>query len=247
MDALMIRGVMEVHCEDRETVYCMQPEIIDITHRDHRLWVHTDHGTLISMHEYYEECQCRGSWLGYSAIFLLDTEDTLSRVKLSAIRIKHRCAVIRPSNLKQFTLCIVLSCVENLALTKRCLQDLRLFIREISVNDPLDVLLLNSCRRLICTALYLFFDHPEEELKAHVPRIFVLYLETRTSYVETIARLFLRLASLKEDENASLCLMNRTTNDDMLVSTALHEVLNESYPNFYKHFVNGLHPHNITP
>ncbi|AEV80797.1 tegument protein UL7 [Aotine betaherpesvirus 1] len=239
MEALMIRGVLEVHCEDNVTVFCMQPEVMDITHQNNKLWVHTDHGTVVSMNEYHAECKCRSSWLGYSAVFLLENEDALSRVKLSAIRLKHRTAVLVPSTLKQFSLCVILSCVENVPLTRRCLQELLAYVQGLQATDRIDSMLQSSCRRLICSALYLFFDHPAEEIKPYVPKIFVLYMETRTSYVETIARLFLRLASLKDDEKTTLCLLNRLTLDEVPVSTALHDVLNESYPHFYKHFMDS--------
>ncbi|AKT72740.1 Cy140 [Cynomolgus cytomegalovirus] len=231
MDILMVRGVLEVHTDETShNVIVTTPQIVDITVSNDRLWVHTDHGMLCSISEYRGEMSLKSSFVGYSTIFLLENEDAIKTVKLTSMRLKHRCGIVRTSNLMHFTLCTILSCVENLTLTRKCLLDLLGYLKVVNIRDQFGTLLRISCQKLICSTLYLFFDDKTPEIVQQVPKVFILFYESRQSFLHTILRFWFRITRQDESYKVTMKLMERQTLNGKLVEVALIEVLNSNFP-----------------
>ncbi|AEV80456.1 tegument protein UL7 [Cercopithecine betaherpesvirus 5] len=230
-DILMVRGVLEVHTDaTRRNVMIMAPQIVDLNVKSDRLWVHTDHGMLCSISEYRSELELRPSFVGYSTMFLLENEDVMTHVKLSSMRLKHRCGIVSTKNLLHFALCTVLSCVENLTLTRKCLYDLLGYLKVTNVRDRFGRMLRNSCRKLICTSLYLFFDDRTPQILEMVPQAFILFQETRNSCVQTILRFWFRITRQEEAYKFTMRIIDRKTLFGTSVQVALVEVLNSNFP-----------------
>ncbi|AHB19571.1 tegument protein UL7 [Human betaherpesvirus 5] len=232
MEALMIRGVLEVHTDfTRQNVMIMEPQVLDFTVRGDKLWLHTEHGLLVSMAEYRSELLCTSAFLGYSAVFLLETEDAVTQVRLSDLRLKHRCGIVKADNLLHFALCTVISCVENCNLTRKCLHDLLQYLDAVNVRESFGRLLHHSARQLICSALYLLFEEKEPHIVQYVPATFVLFQQTRHTCLQLVARFFFRLTGQDEAHSFSLKLTERKTVDGWPVGLGLLDVLNANYPN----------------
>ncbi|QQL09733.1 Ba140 [Baboon cytomegalovirus] len=231
MDILMIRGVLEVHTDATgSNAIITFPEVVDLSVKGDRLWVHTDHGMLCSIAEYRSELQLKPSFLGYSTVFLLENEDVMTHVKLPSMRLKHRCGIVMPHNLMHFTLCTILSCVENLTLTRKCLGDLLEYLKRTNVRDSFGKLLRSSCKKLICTTLYLFFDDRTPEIVENVPSAFVLFQESRHGLIATVMRFWFRITNQDDMYKFSMRLIERKTLYGTLVETAIVQVLNSNFP-----------------
>ncbi|QQL10249.1 Ja140 [Japanese cytomegalovirus] len=231
MDILMVRGVLEVHTDETShNVIVTTPQVVDITVSNDRLWVHTDHGILCSISEYRAEMNLKPSFVGYSTIFLLENEDVVTTVKLTSMRLKHRCGIVRTRNLTHFTLCTILSCVENLTLTRKCLTDLLGYLKVVNVRDQFSQLLRYSCRKLICSTLYMFFDDKTPDIMEYVPKVFILFQESRQTFLQAISRFWFRITNQDDAYKVTLKLMDRKTLNDKSVEVALVEVLNSNFP-----------------
>ncbi|AAM00740.1 tegument protein UL7 [Panine betaherpesvirus 2] len=232
MESLMIRGVLEVRTDfTKHNVMIMVPRVMDFTVKDDRLWVQTVQSPMLSMSEYRAELLHGTSFVGYSTVFLLETEDAITQLKLTDLRVKHRCGLVKPDNLMHFSLCTILSCVENCNLSRQCLFDLLSYLRMMNVRDSFGKLLQHSARRLICSALYLFFEEKDADVVEHVPATFMLYLQARHSCLEIVTRFFFRITRQDEDHVFSLKLTDRKTLDGWAVGLALLDVLNANFPN----------------
>ncbi|AAK57147.1 T103 [Tupaiid betaherpesvirus 1] len=228
---LLIRGLMEVH-HDRRCVGALVPEIVDVSVTENRVWVHTETGQLVSTEEHRAECECNPSYMGFSLLFLLDTEDTLVDLKISNLRLKHRVGVVRPRTDRQFTLCVLLFAVEALPLTRQTLLGLSDYVTRLRVSTALDDMLKLSCLRLIASCLYLFFDVEDQQVVAAVPSVYILHRETRRSRARVVAQAFFR-TELSDMNLVSLATISRKTRDGRPVSDVVNEVIREECPAFY--------------
>lgn len=247
-NALMIRGLMELH-NDRNDIYLMPPNVTDVTACDGRVILRSRENRMVTLEEHAAELDCDPSFLGFSGVFCLDTEDAITHVRISDVRLKHRVIVVRPKTRDDLLLCLLLFAVETLPLTRRTLLELLEVLgagappgrpedegrtaAAAATGSRISRTLRHSCLRLTYSSLYLFFDETAPEVMWHVPKIFVLHKETRRARAEVLADIYFRLRRFDRMMAMDLCFITRETREGGRVLDIVTDVANEECRAFY--------------
>lgn len=228
-DALMVRGMVEIR-RDRDAASVVPLDVVGITVSGGRLVLHTERGTAMAVEEYRAEKECCSSYGGFAFTFALETEDALTALKITALRLKYRMAAVRPKTNTDFCLCVLIHAVETLPLTRHTLRGLVPFLERIRTNTPLPSAMRTSCLRLVHAAMYLFFDETGAGTLAHVPRVFVLHKEARRARATCVRALF---GPPSRGDSVSLSFAARRTQDGRTVESVMNDVLAEEGRAFY--------------
>lgn len=229
---LMVRSGMEVH-NDRQSVRLKSPEIVNVTVSDGQLWFHNESGQLVPHAQFRADSDCRTSFIGFCLFFILEGEDSLTEVRLSSIRAKHRLAVFRPKNNLDFTLCLILYAIESLPLSRQTLESLVGYLNNSKPRTGLTRMIRRSCIKLICTSLYLFFDVTDPRVIHCVPQICILYKETQRANATMLAETYFGVTDISSMSYVSLSITDRQTRDGDSIGDLATDVLNTACNVFY--------------
>lgn len=227
---LLTRGLLEVS-HDRNTVTLLDPSVADVALENGRLWFRLKCGRVVTASEYKQDCECRADYLGFSVIFVLENEDALTQVRIPAMRLRHRVAVTRPRTNLDMSVCLMLYAAECLPLTRGTILDMLSHLEGLPrPKTKLAYLMRESCRRLLNSGLYLYYD---DETADGVPRVYVLFRETQLARAHVIVETVFRTAQHLPPKTPGLDLVHRRTLDGINVRDLVREVLTEGCHSFY--------------
>lgn len=218
---------------DRTRVRLTAPEVVSLTIADGQLWFHTESGQLVPCAQYKADTECKSSFLGFCLFFILDAEDTLTEVRISSVRARHRLAIFRPKSNTDFTMCMLLFAIESLPLSKHTLECLMAYLIDSNPRTGLTRMIRRSCVRLVCTSLYLFFDVTQPKVTHYVPQVCILYKETQRANASMLAQTYFGVKNISEMSLVSLCLTDRHTEDGDVMGDLAADVLNTVCNVFY--------------
>lgn len=224
---MMTRGVMEAY-NDRGQVAARRPDLRNLTLMGRRLILETDSGKRISMAEYRMERQCNPTFAGFTAFLALDNEDALLYLKIQAIRLKHRVAIVSPSRDADFTLCVINFCLECLPLTRTTLIMLIAYLHNLRPRVPIFQVMKETCLRLVHSSLYLFFDIGCENTMRYIPQTYVLYKEARRSGADVVSQTVFLVDGVEGLRIADLNFASRHTRDGVAAMGVLTSVLDDT-------------------
>lgn len=187
---MTIRTVWEVYEDNNASTRIRRPDIVDISVVDDYIRFHLENGTLLDVDEYKLECEKKLGFLGFSGLFILDTEATLSELRLSEFQLYHRLALLRPRHRDDFALCGLIYAVENLPLSRKLLVKIDSYLRKMQTSCPVSTVLKATCLGLAATCQYVFFDDETEAVSDLVPAIIKLYVGIKKANATVVKQAF---------------------------------------------------------
>ncbi|AFK83941.1 B103 [miniopterid betaherpesvirus 1] len=224
-NAMMIRGVTELR-SDANAPLAATSKITDVTVRENHIWVQTENGKSVPVEEYRSSRDRDESFLGFVVIFILDSEDVITHVRLSDVRLRHRIGIAHPKSDTDFILCVLSNTIETLPLVKPTLCAMLDYLQDVNPRGALWQLMRASCIRLIHASLYFYFDHASGRSLDHVPRPFLLFNEARKAHATVIAEAYFKTRTF-QPTSITMGFLHRRTRDDTLVSDVVKESVND--------------------